>query len=48
MATDRTVLTGSASYRLSYFAGIYAVIVSVSALLTMAAWGGLISFLSRG
>ena len=45
---DRTVLTGSAGYRLSYFAGIYSVIVGVTALLTMAAWGGLISFLSCG
>ena len=38
MATDRVVLTGSARYRLIYFAKLYAVIVGVSALVTIAGW----------
>ncbi len=48
MATDRAVLTGSARYRLTYFSGLYSLVVGVSALLTVAVWGDLLSFLTRG
>lgn len=45
MATDRAVLTGSPRYRLTRFAGLYSVVFIVSALVTVAGWGNLISFL---
>ena len=48
MATDRAVLTGPAGYRHTRFAGLFALVLSVSVLLTMAGWGDVVSLLTRG
>ena len=45
MANNKAVLTGSAGYRLKYFAGLYTVIVAVAYVVTALSWRGPLSMI---